>query len=510
MKKLVIENFKNQTLRSYETNKPEFFHQAFTGFPVFNIKNYYGGIYSYQYDNSYPLAPFMKITSYANSTDYYYIISATKTKTQNGKGDYIGITTTSRVLAFDDGGFTSGGDFGYPSGSASAEYINHSVASFNGYVIAVLGNSGLPYKKAEDNTGSWSTFGSSFTAPEFCEVMGNYLYIGDRPGGTFGSTKYIRIFNTSFSELTPYFNVGDNDIIDFRNINDSYMAVVARNAKTQNVNYVYFWDGTPNNSYYNVITIAGEYWGIANMGNNYFLAVRNGDILDVYQIIGFQIQLKKRFLGVPHLHVDSYVMKMNFTAVGDYLVFRVNPTSGYIVNSQLGGGFIFYNPILDEVYIQRSSYNNISGIMGFYGGNFSTLAEFSYFDTATRSATNITFHTFDVPDTITQYNFYLSNFIVPNPDKLIQISGVELYYDGTIDASSSVGVKIYYTDDSNRVSFTTKDLGSVSGSLARRHFIPTSVRCDKFKIGLNWTKSTSWSGIIKKIVVYYEEIDKVK
>jgi hypothetical protein len=504
MKSITIDNFKTQTLRSYVTNKPEFFHQAFSGLsPVFNLRQTTDNLYNYHYDVAYPLAPLLTYNTYTDVNGYGAITSITRTKTNNGKGNAIVITQKSRVLAISDSGFTSGGDFGYPTGSAITDTAYNDLCSFNGQVIAVLGNDTTIYRKAEDNTGSWATFGGSIN-PRYCEVMGNYLYVGNKPSGFLTPTTEIKIFNTSYTELTPSFKVGSSDIIDFKPINDSYFVVVARSSKSSNLYYVYFWDGTPNNAYNNSVTISGKYIGISNVGQSYFLVVKDSENeFSVYQIVGYQLALKKRFNGVNVKEIfngGTGIAKVGMTSLADYLVIPVTNLSNTAINAAFNEGLLFYNPIVDEAFLEEGK-STINGVSNYFGTNNGVL-EFN-------ASTNTTFNRHELSvHTSSSTNFYLSNYIKVS-NELINITGIELYYDGSIDSNSQIEVKVYYTDDSNRVGHTTKIVSTISNNgLARRTYIPTSIMCDKFKVGLIWVKSPSWSGIIKKVVVYYDEINK--
>lgn len=506
MKQITLQNFNKATLKSYGNMKPEFSHQILdSGIPVWKAGIFYGGVSNAKNDTIYPLVPPMKLNSLDLGADYgLHTTSFTYPLTQSQKGDIYVITSKAYVLGIDSTGVkTNYGQFLTPS----TDWVDDDIVCFNSDIIVTYSGSGLPYHKPEDNSGSWTTFGS-FTNPSKLETFAQWLYIGDKSSY---KLRYIKIFDTSLTEITPAFDIGaTTDIVDFRNIDDTYMAVVGKTIASYKYR-LYFWDGTPGSSYIKSVPISGYYIGIVNVSGNWYVLSQDVNDIVIYLINGLTLQESARISGVNAIR--NGISKVNANSFDTYIVVPVN------VYSLAEHRLLFYSPTEKELFTMPVDYagevrdvsEGIASTVDEYGNPL--IYTFDYHTTGTDTTYHYT--TTLQPDKRQSYMFsssypgrYISNWLKGDTPK-IKINKIEVYYDKTLDTSDSISLSLITKDYLGRTDYTSNSIGTITSSdSGYRKIFSVGKNCSEFKIDLTITHSGTnvWSGAVNKIIVYYDEL----
>lgn len=505
MKEFILQNFNKGTIKSMEVGEKAdgFFHRLITGFPLWKSGINAGELTSAKNDVLYPAFPSLELNSLTLSSTYGKVNSYSYPLTQTDKGNLYVITTEGNVLGIDNSGVIT--DFGQPF------IINNIVAdmvSFFGKIIAVPPNSGTFSYKNEDNTGVWSIAGS-FTSCRLAETFASWLLIGDKDGTT-NRLRYIKIFNTSFTEQTPAFDVGQTvEIVDFRNINDTYVAVIAKNAIGGQYS-IYVWDGTPGNSYIKSIPLIGDYKGMVKIGSSWFIITNFMGGLNIYEYNGLSIGLKKEILGVQSQsgNVNS-VGKTWATNLGNYIVIPAG------ITGETPYHLLFYNVVNEELFLSKvSAYDDFSkGLASTwnYSSSYNYLILFNDTETVVKTILLATNQSPSYYFGTSPTGQYQSNWI--NLDN-IQINDIEIFYDGKPDSGGSIALTLETKNEYSKTDYASSSIGSITNSddNHRKIFRSIGKECSKFRITLAITHggTDAWSGAIKKIIIHYTPTNKVK
>jgi len=489
MKEIILKDFRSQTFRSIETTS-ENPHRLIIANPI-AWKNFSAGdIYIHKNDSFYPLAPHDSLSSFDWSEDFGHIVSFTKTKTSSGKGDFIAITSKSRVLAFFE---TYNSDFDYPAGSPTSDSVGHDIVSFNGKVVAIIGGA-LLYKKNEDNSGSWASFGGGYNF-RYGEVFNRYFYVSDTDSsGSF--RRYVQVYDSSLggSPLVT-FDVGqENQIVDIRNINDTYIAVVTKSTKSGDYT-IFFWDGI-SNSFIDAKNIVGSYQGLTKVAGSWYLVSVIGGSTIISELIGFSFIQKEIISTGCLLPSGSTIMKNFVFGIGNYLVL---PMEGVTTT----GNFKVFNLIN---LVEKESFSAPFTVTGFYswgGGN----NEIFVFDKNENSYTRVrSYYIFSSSGKDNYY--YFSNWIKLKERKNINIRKIIIFYDNKPSVGDEIKIYLNTKNDYNRTDFNRSLIATITSSAQKhRTVIDVNKLCSKFQIEIHGYKSgtSSWSGVIKEIAILYEE-----
>lgn len=505
MKEFTLQNFNKSTIKSLEVSRESegFFHRLITGFPLWKSGISAGELTAAKNDVLYPVFPSLKLNTLTLSSTYGKVNSYSYPLTQTNKGDLYVITTEGNVLGIDNTGLIT--DFGQPF---VIDNIVVDMVSFYGKIIAVPPNSGAFYYKNENNTGSWTAAGT-LTSCRLAETFASWLLIGDKDGTT-SRLRYIKIFNTSFTEQTPAFDVGQTvEIVDFRNINDLYVAVIVKNAVGGQYS-IYVWDGTPGNSYIKSIPLIGDYKGMVKIGNSWFILTNFMGGINIYEYNGLSIGLKKEILGVNSQSGGvNYVGKTWATSLGNYIVI---PS---FITDESSYHLLFYNVINDELFLSKvSAYDDISkGLASVwnYSSSYNYLILFNNTETVVKSIllkVNQSPSYYFGTSLTGQYQSNWLNF------GNIQLNDIEIFYDGKPDSGGSVALTLETKNEYSKTDYASTSIGSITNSddSHRKIFRDIGKECNKFRITLAITHggTDNWSGAVKKIIIHYTPMERIK
>jgi hypothetical protein len=500
MKPILFQNFNKCTIKSLETyeNDEELYHRLIVGYnPMWKYGLPSGELTVDNNDAVYPLMPSLKENVPSSFGSYGNIVSAADPITQSGKGDFYVVTSKGRVLGLNQNGVVTGADYGYFTGSAINNNNAVDITVFNGKIVVIYPLGGSSFYKNEDNSGSWSVFGS-FSTPRIVGTFANWLYVADTDTAL-GTRRYIKIFDTSFNPLNPAFDLGvGNVVVDFRNINNQYIAVVGQSVSFNSENKVYIWEGLPGVSFIKEIPFLGQYKGLTKVGNSWFLVSTLYNDLYIYELSGLTLLLKKVLYGIRPFF-NQFIFRSAITSIGNNLVIPVSVDGYYL---------LFFNPFEDELFMDKVSSNTVFqyGIKKAIQTNdylvlFSgTEGEMRWKLTGGLGATSPSAY---FSSSLT--GSYVSNWI--NFHQTITIRKIEVYYDGKPDAGGSIAVSLDTKNEELYADFATSSIGSVTNSDSKhRKVFSVGKSCSKFRLKLTITHggTDNWSGAVKKVIVWYQ------
>lgn len=511
MPQIRIKNFNKSTIQSLETNNPEFYHQLIFGFvPIsrggLNVNN--GTMSPTNMDSNYPLfCNPKKSNAVSLGTTYGKIISYTYPLTQNDKGDVYVITSKNYVLGINKTGLVT--NYGQPFVPAS-ENVGVDIVSFAGKIVASHPLSGSFYYKNEDNTGLWTAFNNA-GAGRGLGVFAGWL-LGVSSDSEIQPARYIQIYNSSFVEQTPKFDIGSGyRIIDVRSLDDIYVAIIVEN-KGGTKNYVYFWDGTPGTSYITRREIPGRYAGFASANNNHYILSLGNNALIISQIVGYTLNVVKTISGIVSTAGDGsgFVYKQTAASIENYIVRGIQ-----IADNNFKYSLLWIDFLRDEQFLMPVGDLTSGNIDFFYGiivprSTYLILArdaetEFKYFNIPSSYVSPDTIP-FDVAD-------YVSNWIIPSEGGRILLEKAEVVYDYKPDnTTGTISITLAYKDDyleGGGRDYTTMTLGTITNSsLANKTTFYIGKECSKFKIigRIIHSGTNNWSGALKEIIIHYKPI----
>jgi len=500
MKRVVFENFRDATLFSLASDKPSHQYVVSSGFRW--KQGLTGNQSPYKGDVIYPLVPHTQRGGTNSTSLVKEITSYTPLKSGGQEGRVAFIFKNSQVWVYDSHNsdtITDGGTI-----DTGTDNLTNDICSFNGYLVGVAFGTYVK-KRREDLSDSWTAFGS-FDSPRFCETYNQYLYIGNKPSGIYGRLTQIKIFNTSFSNVGTLDLGTDFEIKDFRNINNDYILIVAKTAGSYCLLY---WDGGANTSYSKIVPIDGEYVGMTRTSVGWVVVTKK-DTINLYLLNGYQLEPLKTFLGSNNFPIYSNLnYKLNVAGMDNFIALRYK--EGDILGENTYW-FVIYD-VEDKAtymrYFRTESGNTICGIGGFVDsvGN-----KYFWWQQLSNSPSINYLRKFPINTSgseALENIYYYSNWL--DLGSRVKIEKMEVIYDGQLnDNDDFITLKLFTVDNQTRDDYTETTIGTITNSSPKYRMVyDVGKTAERFKVMLtsHFGSASTWSGIIKKIVVYYNLID---
>jgi|GEM_PF-2760641 len=500
---IVLENFSFSTLFKRETNTTDYLHYLIAS-PSFLFKDVDFSQITDMGDVRYPLLCQLPKSELSLTSGIGYPVANYLPSNYQDERILYSAFSTGRVLALKKSGVAR--DLGTPLSNPSLPNET-SLATFIGKLFFVNPSSTSVYHIPEDTTGtSWTSL-TEFNSPKFAVPFSVYLYIADKSSSSVQNRQNIKVYGTSLT-LTGTFDLGTNwDIIDIGNNNNKFLVIIASPLGVKTNQYLFYWDGSYQNRYFNAIKLPGLYLGSLSFQGTYLIFLKTGNNTKIYEISGYALKYLDTF---PNTSVNTTLLpSARFSSYGNYVFFIVKKKD---VDANV---LVAYNPIEREIftfYLDNSSKNFIQSVAVLDGQE--ALRVF-YNDTTQDKISQILL----IPETSLDYyvqNYsnpfqevsfnYVSNLI--NLIRRSRIDKVEVFY-GTKPANSNQGITIEITGMDSRSNQSKTTTLEIDNQKQDYYWLFSQVGLigDKVQFKIKFKTDGNFKGNLKRLIAYYTYID---